>query len=1168
MSERPFPKKILPTDAPSVAEAAAVSTKEATTLTKELPELDLTKLEDLIARGELPSSLIGLYHELRDPAKETPFLDFFREADPEKQKKILSALEKTVEKAEASSAQSEDKPFYDKLISFITMVYVLLAFAPTKNLTEDKAMDPGKNKEGATLRILELNGGEVFKHPEKFEITNVLTFCTDLIDQGHAREVLEHLVEISPAYHATIILRSLELSRSRSGKNEEVYVLEALAHAQKLDVAVAERLCRSKMDEVVLAHLDQFDEADTEKVVFLLTKREKIPLEELLKRVLGLKHALFGEHLVVSLCFQKPKLYKKLKELPQDELEVLLGNDLQDLDHQIVYLNELQAGKRSNIRNLKFIPTVKMAERIASVARTSNVLYLPRVKYLLPDVAVALHKLEYGLMDLSGLEEFGNELASKRFWYDTQKLRLDLSGVKQMAAMTAGLLSERRGWFMGEQGLLVQSDEAARRVAKEGGADFYRKLTRLSVESAKLLAEYRPKGPLSLDGIPALSPDAAVALTESDRDCIISLPALLPPAFGKHFPAIIQRIALRNYRSNPLKIGAGEIQAICEAKRVSLVESSETEQEEALEFKSVRSFSFSAADQLAAWKGPLVLKGLKELPSGIAEILSTHQGRALFLDGLERLTEHAATALGKYKGDLSFGALKEVTVDACDSLAKIPGGLYLDSLHTLEPAQARALCAHTGALYLDGGGFLSPETLRVLSDHRGELSLQQASFSPSIERVFYEKRGWIPGNNVLSDAQARNRVSSFFPDQVKYLSTGLVNLLVKYARRDLDLRSFGEITDEHLALLGQFRGGKLLMTGIKRLSLAGAEALADFPGEIYFDPFIQMEDETLAGMMPFFRRQFERGAQRLPVIAILALIREHDSSKPLVLRNGEYLHLQVATVLGKTEGAIDIKVDALTDPEAACFEGHKGALSVVSTYRMSGYGIASLAENEGPLSLGCKELPLQEARTLATRHHGLLAFPMIARIGNEIIEALRTHKGRVTFEGLTDLTKEMAQFLVDQGGKIVLNNVVHVDEDAFAVLGTHSEEIELNGLRTIDKQELELLEHPSRRKVFLGGVTTVRGYHPHPGMMARDMMFRYSVVLSGLEQIEAAEQRRLEDEKKTKKYHEQRRQEAESLYRQVDSTNPFYSGPSSSSRGSWDSGDSGNGSSGGFGEDD
>ncbi len=1103
MKERLNIKKEPVESAPLVKEVVSFESKR----TEAIPDIDLVKLQELIDQGKLPASLKALYEEMRDPSGKTPFLDIYRTSDPEKQRRMLQALERTAQKTEGALATSEDKKFLETVLNFIALIYVALLFRTPTQLTGDKTLDPGKNKEGATLRLLELNGAEVFEHPEAFGITNRLQFCLDLIDQGHGREVLDHLEIVPKSFHAAIVLRCLQVSRMKTGKLEVVYVLEVLPHAGELDVAVAEQLCRLGFDELVMKSLEKFQENDLEKILLLLCKREKVPLQEILAAILGLKHKVFGEYLIIAICHTKLKILEGLKALPDEEGFRLIYKRIPNFDWQMNLLQDLKAGRKIDSRRIEYIPSRALFKKL--LPPTEQEVELTRVKFLTDEQLRELIQKPYASVDLGDLQELsdvGADILTVGY-ID----RLNLRDAQIMSAKAVLCFSVRRGWFVGPEGLLARSDQSTVEMIT-GESAYYRsnllvdakkinRITSLSSASARLIKKHSAKRTekFEFDQLKKISPEVASILSE--QPCPISLNGLLPPEPGEPENPFIPKLMYANYKAGPKELSVYALRVIREEVM--------RRGDDVLRLDTLKDLRVEGARELAQFDELLILDGLQELSPDVARELAQHHGGSLHLNGLRTIRDEAIEELSHYQGNLALDGIRSLSVRACEALSTMPGVLWLDGLHVLGKDAAHALASHQGALMARNLTSLPAEVATELAHYKGELALGGASLPVGsvAEDIFYQKRGWLPGQEVTSDSDAIVEARQLVTKEGMVLSIPFLELLLKHHERDLHLPNITQLSDEQLALLSEYKQGNLYVQNLKKLSLGGARFLSVFPKKIYFDPRIEMDDETIEVMYPFFEAQL-RTQGDLPAVGVLALARHADKTRPFSLVSVHYVGPAAATELSKIKNRITLGVSMLDDETAVCFETHEDELAFPFVQRLSDGAIASLAKNKGPLTfINMTSLSEEGVKALAG-HKGDLFLNGVKELSDESIKILEQHEGIVELRGLTTLTKVGAEFIIKNakktGGKaLLLDKVTQLDSEALSLLTAYEGDISLNAVRRLSAGSIRLFldsKRAGKRKVSLDGLTHIQGMSPHMAAeLARQGISLRSFVRKGQE---------------------------------------------------------------------
>ncbi len=1106
MQEQPPQKPAAIESAPLIEEGASLESKRS----EAIPDIDLVKLQELIDRGELPASLRALYEEMRDPSGKTPFLDVYRTADPEKQQKILQALERTAQKMERSLGTSEEKKFLETVLNFVALIYVALLFRTTTQLTGDKTLDPGKNKEGATLRLLELNGAEVFTHPEAFGITNELQFCLDLIDQGHGREVLDHLEILPKPLHAAIVLRCLQVSRMKTGKLEAVYVLETLSHAGELDFAVAEQLCRLGFDELVMKSLEQFQEKDLEKILLLLCKREKVPLQEVFAAILGLKHRVFGEHLIMAICLAKPKIVDALEKLSDEEGLGPIYARIPDFTHQMNLLRDLKAGRKVDSRDFEYIPSTALLKKLLKPHYRD--LDLSKLKFLEQEMIFDLVQRPYTHVFLQSLQELTD--ASADMLSGANMLTLHLQSVQHLSPQAVRYFSDRRGWLVGPEGLLSKSDAETQQLIsgemmnRSTDTEYARQrrrkinaITHLSRATAVLMTKHSSQRTekFEFDQLKTISPEVASILSE--QPYAISLNGLLPPEPGEPQNPFIPKLMYANYKAGPKELSVYALRVIREEVM--------RRGDDILRLDTLKELSVEGARELAQFNDLLILDGLQDLSPEVARELVQHHGGSLHLNGLHTIKDETIEELSRYQGNLALDGIRSLSVRACEALSSMPGTLWFGGLHVLDKAAAHALASHRGALIARHLPNLSEDVAAELAEYKGELSLGDEALpeGSAAEKIFYQKRGWLPGQEVMSENDAIAAAIHFSCTAGMELPIPFLELLVKCHERDLHLSGITALSDEQLAILSEYEQGNLYLQDLKRLSVGGARALALFPKKIFFDAHIEMDEETIEVMYPFFEAQL-RTQGDLPAVGVLALARHADKTRPFSLVTVHYVGPAVAKELSKVKARVTLGVSMLDDKTAACFEMHEGELAFPYVQKLSDRTIASLAKNRGPLSLvNMTSLSEEGAKALAG-HKGDLFLNGVSELSDESIKLLEQHDGLVELRGLTTLTKASAEFIIKNAKKsgsktLLLDKVTHLDSEALSVLVAYEGDVSLNALRRLSAGSIRLFidsRNAGKRKVSLDGLTHIQGMSPHMAAeLARQGISLRSFVRKGEE---------------------------------------------------------------------
>lgn len=825
-----------------------------------LSEADLDKVQALIDAGSVPPTFLALYHEIAGTDGKTSFLDAYRAASPERQKKILQAVERMSRDIEMLVPASADKSLLYTLINILSLVYLALLMRTSSSITADKDLDPGKNHEGATLRILELNGEEVFTDPGKFGITDPTAFYVDLVRQGHAREVLDHVRVIPADAHARIIAESLKVSRSKKGNVERLHVLDALPHARQLDLEVAKQLSKDKMYAVMLDHLASFKESVVQEILVYLMKRKELSATQVLRAVLSHPHALLGDHLVTTLAFLEPKLLRKLElEGDEDALEGIRER-LPNLKDELQILRDMEAGILGEADSLRFIPTKKVLEKMLRTRPVAQGLTLPNVRFLTEEAFKMMHGFGYRRVNFPRLEELDGGAAP---WVIHLPGSVGLSSDTAMSAEARQAFSEYRGWLVAGESFVRGSDEGLKEFIASGDDVFLENVTEVSVASAKLLSERRPQSVLYLPRVRSVPDDVAEALQLGRPTNWIALHGLAGPTPDAPWGAGVCDLVLNSYQLN------GERTRLNALRGLRLLSGGESS-ERSLVLSEVNELSVAAAKEARAFRelimwGPAQLapeaavelsrghltslewRGAASMPSDVAEPLGTLV--RLSLEGLESLDADSAAALNRID-TLCFRGLRQLSVPAAVNLARGDGDLYLDAAG------------------------LDTEVIEALAEHKGRLCLRDMRLQTiDIAEILFQKRGWYPGTGISSDRKADE--VDLAPETVARLSKPFVErLLAKSGTLHLDGLT-DDVDQECLAMLAGYKGGDISFGALTHMNDTVANTFANFSGVIMFRWDFWMYQDGMRAMRPYFERiEREHGGRGLSETVILSLERE------------------------------------------------------------------------------------------------------------------------------------------------------------------------------------------------------------------------------------------------------------------------------------------------------
>ena len=431
-----------------------------------------------------------------------------------------------------------------------------------------------------------------------------------------------------------------------------------------------------------------------------------------------------------------------------------------------------------------------------------------------------------------------------------------------------------------------------------------------------------------------------------------------------------------------------------------------------LRFEKVTSLSVEMA-QLLAKGGVGELSGLRSLPASIAETLASITGiPELWLDGLESLTDEAAHALARFRGDsLNLAGLTTLTPKAVECLAKGNANLLnLSGFTTVSLEVAQALAKFEGKeLVLNGLTILEPEVARAIAKWEGErLSLGGLkSLAPKAALALTNWEG-----------------KCLFLDGLESLASESAKSLAEWQGKELFLDGLIILTPEVSQALARWKGSRLSLNGLKTLTQEAAECLVRWTGwDLSLNGLITRDELTLS-LDILLDIEIDDTRTFTPATAE-ALAKWKGSSVSL---NGlKMLTPEIAQSLAKWKNGEHLCLNGLTKlsrkaAKAVCsWKG--GQLELDGLTTLSGDVAEALAEWEGgSLSLcGLTNLTQEAADALSIWTGNSLYLKSLTMLTKEVAEALAKWKGDyLLLSGVTTLTSEVDQAFAKWKGTSLL----------------------------------------------------------------------------------------------------------------------------------------------------
>jgi hypothetical protein len=537
----------------------------------------------------------------------------------------------------------------------------------------------------------------------------------------------------------------------------------------------------------------------------------------------------------------------------------------------------------------------------------------------------------------------------------------------------------------------IDTGQAALAFARGGvnfrGALMLTSLESLDAETAAVLADYG-EGPLFLDGLAELSPEAARALKQFKGG----------PRSYASFGSCLSLAGLKTLSPE----AAAELAAFGgEALFLGVTELSETAFRSLMKFRrrlylpKLARIPAGAAESMADYRGPgLSILGLATLSMEEARVLAGLGNRwngrlpnvenlspetaavlagqkvvnkvvRLELDGatlcaetvrelaaftgvllLRGLTQAALSddmlaALAEYNGGgLGLGGLTAVSPDLAKRLATFATKfLFLDDVTELSPEAAAALAGFPGSVSLDGLTEVSPELVRALGDLRKRSLKGVTSLSPEAAAAVVEGvRGFSLTLNLTS------------------LPADTARELARGRRNDLFLDLLTELSDEAAAALGGSTVTNLWLRGLSNLSPEAAKGLTALKAPGNLGPTLRLD--SLRSLSPEAAEAF--AASNITYLELSGLeTLSADTARALARSNAFTGDLRSVTTLSADAAAA-----------LGSFAGNKsggGKLNLFGLTTLDAEAARGLAEFKGKLELdGLTEIDAETAAALAT----------------------------------------------------------------------------------------------------------------------------------------------------------------------------------------------------------
>jgi hypothetical protein len=483
------------------------------------------------------------------------------------------------------------------------------------------------------------------------------------------------------------------------------------------------------------------------------------------------------------------------------------------------------------------------------------------------------------------------------------------------------------------------------------------------------------------------------------------------------------------------------------------------------------------AEQFLAEGNSVNLSDFSSMEDAASQVLAKHS-EGLWLDGLASLSDNAAKALGKHKGeDLSLNGLTSLSDTATQALSRhasgVVGGLCLDGLKSLSNVAARALAQHAGKLKL--------ASLTEITDWAGPALADDTT--DETFRIFEFNL-----NNITAEVLAKfekhipkgghKGISLIGPD----MGDDIAKVLAKSEFDDVAFHGLTALTDKAAEALSQFKGNISFYpysstsscewdSWLKTLSTRAAVALSKHKGGLlqFCSTSIVLEPAAAAALLshpcfdatPWIKGYLKRRTK------------PKSGSKSTLPNNGR----NTGPALRKRRSVSKGKI--LTKQIAEEFLNNTDSIDLSDFASIEDDAAQVLAQHKGELRLkGLKMLNDAVAHSLA-KHEGTLLLKSVTSLSDPAVEALAQHKGEIWFDWARSLlTKQVAEEFLKDNQSVDLTFFAFIENAAAQTVAQHKGELRLNGLKSISDTAAHAL---AQHEGYLGldGLTSISDATAH-----------------------------------------------------------------------------------------
>ena len=272
-------------------------------------------------------------------------------------------------------------------------------------------------------------------------------------------------------------------------------------------------------------------------------------------------------------------------------------------------------------------------------------------------------------------------------------------------------------------------------------------------------------------------------------------------------------------------------------------------------------------------------------------------------------------------------------------------------------------------------------------------------------------------------------------------------------------------------LARQYQHDDLSLNGLKTLTRSQAEALAQHEGILTLDGLTNLPPDIADALAQHNGRISLNGLTNLTPDTAQALARNKNF---LLLDGLTTLTPNVAYILALHKG--DLSLDGLTTltPNVAnALARHKGRLSLNGLTEITS---VPLVEKLGHRLQSNNLVEISEEVALSLKSikdEGYLSLDGLTTLTPNVANALARHKGRLSLNGLTEITSvPLAEKLAEQSDFVDLSNLVEISQEVASTLAKYEGDLFLDGLTTLSPNVANALAQ-HKGWLSLNGLTTL-----------------------------------------------------------------------------------------------